>query len=331
VPRTTPPRPVDVAAVFPELHDHAARATRLHPRPGTPAVTDSSVGGPLLWPVDEPWPMCTEPHDDVDVLLRPDTVRRWRAILSAAWSRTERGASLAITDAERAALPDTEVSEPYELARQPIAMVPVLQAHRRDVPGFIGPPGADLLQVLWCPLGHADLEYCPRPAVRWRRAADVGEVLAAPPEPAVVESDYYLPEPCVLHPEQVTEYEYGGLLPAALHERIRAWENGSGLSYQLDLSIAPGWKIGGFASWHLSDPRPMGCTACGTPMRLLLTIATAEWDGDGTWRPVEDAGEHGPALFPPSGPTGVEIGRGYSLWVFHCPESFDHPPATAMQ
>ncbi len=59
--RTTPPRP-DVAAAVPELAAYARTATRLHPRPGAPGVGDSSVGGPLLWPAEEPWPVCTADH-----------------------------------------------------------------------------------------------------------------------------------------------------------------------------------------------------------------------------------------------------------------------------
>ncbi|MFI8211135.1 hypothetical protein ACIF82_17835, partial [Streptomyces werraensis] len=42
---TTPPRPVDVTALFPQLAPLARTATRLHPRPGSPTVHDSSVGG----------------------------------------------------------------------------------------------------------------------------------------------------------------------------------------------------------------------------------------------------------------------------------------------
>lgn len=61
--RTTPPRPVDVERLFPELRPLRRKALRLHPRPGTPAVHDSSVGGPLLWPADEPWPTCEAEHD----------------------------------------------------------------------------------------------------------------------------------------------------------------------------------------------------------------------------------------------------------------------------
>jgi hypothetical protein len=58
--RTTPPKPVDVEEVFPELAALARMTVRLHPRPGTPQNSDSSMGGPLLWPSDEPWPRCAE-------------------------------------------------------------------------------------------------------------------------------------------------------------------------------------------------------------------------------------------------------------------------------
>lgn len=64
MPRTTPPRPVDVEELFPELRPWRREALRLHPRPGSPAVHESSVGGPLLWPADEPWPTCEAEHDD---------------------------------------------------------------------------------------------------------------------------------------------------------------------------------------------------------------------------------------------------------------------------
>ncbi|WP_433046943.1 hypothetical protein [Dactylosporangium sp. CS-033363] len=259
--RTTPPRPVDVAALVPELRDHTATATRLHPRPGAPGVGDSSVGGPLLWPAAEPWPMC--PQDEG-------------------------------------------------------AMVPVAQLYRRDIPDFAGPDGSDLLQVLWCPLDHPDEGYNPLVRLVWRRAGDVAEVLADPPRPEEPE-EQYVPEPCVVHPERVREYEYLGLLPPELRRRLAR------VDYQYDLSLAPGWKVGGFANWSLTDPHPVDCDVCGAGMTLLFTAASSEWQGRGTWRPVEEPEGARPV------PTGVTIGRGYSLYVFRCPGSFDHPPGTAMQ
>lgn len=60
---TTPPRPFDITALFRQLAPLACTATRLHPRPGSPTVHDSSVGvgGPLPWPTDEPWPYPNPP------------------------------------------------------------------------------------------------------------------------------------------------------------------------------------------------------------------------------------------------------------------------------
>ncbi|MFI8391303.1 hypothetical protein [Streptomyces sp. NPDC085540] len=60
-PRPLAPIPFDVEAVFPELTGSAREVTLLYPRAGRPGPGDSSLGGPLLWPADEPWPMCAEP------------------------------------------------------------------------------------------------------------------------------------------------------------------------------------------------------------------------------------------------------------------------------
>lgn len=158
--------------------------------------------------------------------------------------------------------------------------------------------------------------------------------LGAAPEPPVV-SDSYLPTPCIVHPEQVDEYQYCGLLPEELDAQITAWEEAesenedndeTGRSYQLDFSLAPGWKVGGFANWSLTDPHPVDCAQCGAAMTLLFTADSGEWHGTGgSWRPVEDPAEAS------SNPTDVSIGRGYALYVFRCPTSFDHAPATTMQ
>ncbi|WP_211349077.1 hypothetical protein [Micromonospora pisi] len=51
---TTALAPVDMDAVFPQLRAYKRTTTRLHPRKGSPSVDQSSVGGPQLWPTDEP-------------------------------------------------------------------------------------------------------------------------------------------------------------------------------------------------------------------------------------------------------------------------------------
>ncbi|WP_327109759.1 hypothetical protein OHB12_17975 [Nocardia sp. NBC_01730] len=86
--RTTPPRPYDIVDLFPEIAEYAKPAVRLHPRRGTPTVHESSIGGPLLWPEDEPWPMCDlehdydQPTDYLDYIL---AMRRYRED----WDRRE--------------------------------------------------------------------------------------------------------------------------------------------------------------------------------------------------------------------------------------------------
>ncbi|WP_063734186.1 hypothetical protein [Streptomyces virginiae] len=58
--RRTPPRPVDVEQLFPEVAPLRRQAVRLHPRAGSPSWRDSSIGGPRRWPDREPWPLCPE-------------------------------------------------------------------------------------------------------------------------------------------------------------------------------------------------------------------------------------------------------------------------------
>ncbi|MGV9315101.1 hypothetical protein ACWDR0_23405 [Streptomyces sp. NPDC003691] len=56
-----PPLPFDVPSLIPEFVGLERETTLLYPRSGEPGVRSSSIGGPLLWPADEPWPVCGEP------------------------------------------------------------------------------------------------------------------------------------------------------------------------------------------------------------------------------------------------------------------------------
>ncbi|MEU6432430.1 hypothetical protein ABZ860_41540 [Microbispora sp. NPDC046973] len=145
-----------------------------------------------------------------------------------------------------------------------------------------------------------------------------------------MEYDTYLPVPCVLHPEQVVEYPYEDFLPGDLEERIRIWEESSGYDYFSGLSIADGWKVGGYAAWNLTDPYPM---LCGADMNLLVKVDGGESDGTESRRPLEDAVPESEFHEHPNRwqPTGITIGRGYALWIFTCPVSFDHPHAVSMR
>jgi hypothetical protein len=70
----------------------------------------------------------------------------------------------------------------------------------------------------------------------------------------------------------------------------------------------------------------MDCGVCGAGMVLLFTADSSEWEGPaGSWRPVEEPEAAS------VGPTDVVIGRGYALYLFACPRSFEHPLGTTMQ
>jgi hypothetical protein len=343
--RTTPPRPVDVARVFPELVPLARETTRLHPRVGRPGVHESSIGGPLLWPADEPWPTCDAVHENSPLRTDPSRVadvRERRRILAAAWARPRaRGADL-LTAEERLVLDRADALPAPEIPLAPIPLMPVAQLYARDTPALVGPPGADLVQVLWCPFDHEN--YQPEVRLTWRRAEEVTDVSTDPPEPAVVQDADWVLEPCVVHPEVVTEYPAPHELPADSAGLVAAWDEQqdeleSELLYQFDLGVAPGWKLGGWGPWSFTDPAPLDC-ACGAPMRPFLTIASYEWQGlGGSWQPFEDRVDLSlpfPRSLPDGSvstntPTEVYIGRGYNLQVYTCPSSIDHPVRQRMQ
>lgn len=201
--RTTPPRPLDVEALFPELAAYRGTTTRLHPRPGSPDVSVSSIGGPMLWPADEPWPLCSEAHGRGRG-RRPADFHLEREVLASAWAREPFGE---LTD-EEAQLTDELGREhriPGASETDPLPLIGLAQLYRRDTPDLsTGPDGCDLLQVFWCPFdAHGVGRYGMLLHLVWRKSADVGEVLASPPQPQVVGYDGYVPEPCVLYPEQV--------------------------------------------------------------------------------------------------------------------------------
>lgn len=299
----------------------------------------SSVGGPMLWPADEPWPVCDEAHGRGRG-RRPADIRREREVLASAYAREPYEG---LTEEERALVTalGRDHLVPGASETDPLPLIGLAQLYTRDVPDLPpGPDGADLLQVFWCPFdahrptGHSMLLH-----LRWRRAAEVGEVLTSPPRPAVVGYDGYVPEPCELHPEQVVTYPFAGLLPEDLCARIDAWEESleeeadddgdDPVAYQFDLSIPPGWRAGGYASWHVTDPYAMDCATCATPMRLLLTVGTSEWNGGyESWTPIEDQGLR---PYPHAVPTGVVVGNHGRLNIFGCPSDPDHPPRWSVQ
>jgi hypothetical protein len=335
MPLTTPLRPHDLLERIPELANLARQAVRLHPREDSPGIDESSIGGPLLWPLEEAWPVCRLAHDPIGE--RP-------------FGQNPR---LRITKEDRRRFesrtgtfdPDRDREEEQELAiravreahsgydpSDPVPLIPVAQLYYRDVPGLPWPDRFDLLQILWCPLNHTGSEtitpYCPAFQVRWRRVAEVGAALAEPPTPVMC-VDEYLPNPCAVHPEIVTEYPNYDDLPEDLQEAVEDWECriGDGTSYSSDLALAPGWKAMGHGGcWSLYEPYPVTCE-CGTEQLPLFTAASGEFDaGTKSWQPVEEAAT-GWSL---SDPVGAHFGRGDTFQLYSCPESELHANRTEM-
>ncbi|QNP62076.1 hypothetical protein [Streptomyces genisteinicus] len=357
--RTTPPRPVDVTAVFPELAPSARPAVRLHPRPGAPSAADSSVGGPLLWPADEPWPHCEAAHLHLDSGFRrpPAEVRLDRRIMAR--RHADHGGPAMTPEEqtlrERCA---TMMEERFgadlpEPADCPVPLLPVAQLYLRDVPLLRPPAGADVLQVLWCPYDH-EPDCKPSTALFWRSAAEVADILATPPEPYEVNDDGYVPEPCTLAPEAITEYPNSlDLSPrerSMVEDRSRWRAAGADPDsshadsprgfYDIHLAEAPGWKVGGWPPWGRTDPCPRYCAVCDARMVPLLTVASFEWDGgEGhSWAPHEDREAAVAAAAVgyccgqrPSQPTKVAVGSTDNLQIYVCPTSPDHPHTDLIQ
>ncbi|WP_138897266.1 hypothetical protein, partial [Streptomyces chryseus] len=227
----------------------------------------------------------------------------------------------------------------------PMPLLPVAQLYARDIP-FPCPPDADLLQVLWCPFDH-EMAH-PKTALFWRSSATVTDILDAPPEPPIVQDGWYLPEPCLFSPEQVTDYPHPGELSKELRDQLddesrwatidpaqyNAYADDPGELYLNNLCTAPGWKTGGWTHWSPTDPVDRACPECGTEAVPLLTIASSEWDGgSATWIAEEDRPTPGP---PPLGArngnfTLISITGGNNLQLHVCPSSPYHPHIELLQ
>ncbi|MFD0152937.1 hypothetical protein ACWGQ4_04935 [Streptomyces sp. NPDC055721] len=302
----------------PALAAYARPATLLRPTAGDPGPHDSSVGGPLLWPADEPWPVCRASHvvwkrerlseperelwQECDRLMKARRRARGRgaSVMTQEEAETRErimdgASSLDMTTWERVRL----VSEHHAT---PAPMIPVLQLRAQDVPGLPMPAGTDLLQLLWCPDDHAEPPGQPRywgPNVELRyRAAESVDRFADPPRPEHA-LDHYVPRPCVLDPVRVVDLPAGDELPKGTAATVYAWAEARGVDYARGLACRPGWKAGGWPSWHLTDLMTIDCS-CGAGMRLLLTL---------------DSGQD----------AKLDVGRHGELRVFTCPEDLAHP------
>lgn len=117
------------------------------------------MGGPLLWPAEEPWPVCTRPHSgNWELAEVPREITSWDE--AAVWACATLGPQAKVGTAWRAdggpaqALIDR--SRPPEIVSP---MISVLQLRARDIPGMPFPEGTDCFQLLWCPNHHPPGRY----------------------------------------------------------------------------------------------------------------------------------------------------------------------------
>lgn len=244
--------------------------------------------------------------------------------------------------------------EPWpECEEHACPLITVLQLRRDDVPelGFRG--DSDLFQLLWCPNDHETIDpyYAPASRVFWRKRADIRAALTSMPAVGANE-EFYVPVPCVLHPERVTEYPDIFVMRysfPALYKKIQTCAQlqdalktvpDSGFTageqlYHYWFSVASGTKVGGHPDW-IQDPAPPDCR-CGRQMEFLLTIASVECDG-GTWRrwvPDEDrhvwTGDDYDARDLAASPADLLLGDAGNLNYFVCRNCEDWPIESVFQ
>ncbi|MCL2585233.1 MAG: hypothetical protein FWE35_22550 [Streptosporangiales bacterium] len=226
-------------------------------------------------------------------------------------------------------------TEPVPVPPDARPLLAVLQVYARDVPELPFPDGTDLFQLLWCPNAHDEPWYGPAAETFWRRAADVGDVLADPPAPVFdssLDEDDFNPVPCLVHPERVIEYPDAGDLPRDLRDRVQEWdrvlEDDAPHLYWSSLSVAPGSKLLGHPRWY-QEPRWPVC-GCGRRMRHLVTISSEEF-GARRWRPDDD-GEEPPSAFARNfAPHGIMIGDVGDMYLFTCESCPGRPLAVETQ
>ena len=322
---TSPVPPLDLRSLFPGIEAFGKTATRLHPRRGTPGLSDSHVGGMLLWPNDELWPACRGPHLVPTETAVPTEVaaalqRPSAEVLAFLGKQVSGFGGIKTTEAGTVLMGSEAVTEPI-----PSPLVPVAQLYAADVPDLRCHGGTDVLQVLWCPNRHpGDASTGPPVQLRWRASSTVVDALSAAPAPVVVREEQYLLRSCVLHPEQVMEYPWWQELPAELGRQIRDFDDNCrpGEVGYFSVSQAPGWKVGGCATWEITDLVPMNCPHCHKSTNLLLTVDSTESRGSSAWLPVEEShlqpSRTDPEWMAAYEPTGVSVGRHGRLQIFMC-------------
>ena len=217
-------------------------------------------------------------------------------------------------------------------------LVGVVQLNAQDFPQIPFRPGADLLQLLWCPTTedvHDDAYMFPKVFAYWRDSKAVSDPIDTHPLPDFMETiNNHYPISCRFFPETVHELpKPAGLYRLPNHDEIHAAltvDEKVWYQYQDDLCACPSTKLGGHPYWIQNDDTPE--CACGSKMDLLLQLCDWEYtnmDSTRRWisladRWVVDEWRTNPAaeavLRPPDFDFGHEV-----YYFFVCPKCPDRP------
>ncbi|MEV0777337.1 hypothetical protein ACIBLA_03810 [Streptomyces sp. NPDC050433] len=216
--------------------------------------------------------------------------------------------------------------------------VVVGQFFSRDLPEFFFPSGFDMVQILWCPNDHY-VEYPwggeyegPDVRIFWRDSKSITDFVPMIPELPPLLNDAYRVHPCTISPEMVAEYPFVEELPDELMRIVDEIDRARDFQYQYALSVAKGWKVGGWANWNVTGIERNYCPNCRSDLRLLLKVDSSEWDGaSDRWWPLEDRALTPDGMSRAYEPTGVDVGRFGELRVFICQQNAMHRPVLNIQ
>jgi hypothetical protein len=293
MPKRIPSPPFDVAELIPELAGLARETTLLYPRSGKPGTHESSIGGPLLWPADDPWPMCAEPG-------------HWKPLRSP-----------------------TETVGPEPVALVPV--VQLYAKDLPELPFPAGTDVLQVLWCPLIHDDEAGTAL-PKLYWRNEQVITSGGVLSGHPEPYKYDEEL-VPRPCTVTPTRVVEYPNYDMpegLAVALGDRFEEINEELGLSYY-DVATTIQSKVGGYPGWT-QEPNWPQCR-CGRRMDHLLSITATEpsagrWfpldeQGPRSENPAHwSEAEH--ALFDSIG-HGMDMGDLGGIYLFVCPTCPDLP------
>jgi hypothetical protein len=360
--RTTSPPCRDVLEVLPGLAERALIAVRLHPRRGEePARDATKMGGSFLWPADEPWPRCPQhqlPYVGVFQLRAADFPEMeffpGTDLFQLLWCPQDHEVIIEPRVFWRAAgtilQPLADIPQPHlptEQEREEANRSHELEVRLGWLRMALTQPSY-IEQMLRHPSGRMVLQRATRlealpedfPALQALAREELQRLEPLLRRPAFAEQ-HYLPRPCRLFPERVTEYPHVEELTEEEKQKLRAWDvmsvpglrdrredhTDSGLVlYERELSVCDGTKVGGYVPWIQGREVPV--CRCGHEMSHLLTVASAECDGANwrRWLPAEEQhlwdGRHmttEPFVSAPGLMLG-DVGKVYFFICRRCPD-----------